>query len=516
MPFVGPGAAESTATQALSPGTVLGKYQLLRRLALGGMAELYLARVAGLQGFEKLVALKRILPPQVENEDYVAMFLDEARLAATLHHVNIAQVYDIGVAAGSYFFTMEFVEGVDVARLMRTLTRAARGLPLEHALGIVIGTCAGLHHAHDKRDPTGRPLNIVHRDVSPSNVLVAYDGAVKLVDFGIAKAAGQSHATRGSTLKGKIAYMSPEQCRGRPLDRRSDVFACGILLHELTTGRRLFRGENEFAVMNLIADRDAPAPSTWVKDYPPELERIVMRAMARDREARYATAEDLQVDLEDFARRRQLAVSSLALGRFMRDLFADKVQAMSEARQLGRLVELLSEEGGAPGGHELSQAPAPDDTTGEVDPVAIDATATIVSERSRTLPSIPPLSNTWKVDMWRRWSKPLGKTVVGAGLALALAGVGMTWLGRTASSAGGPLPSPAASGPALGEAPPAQPPWQPEETVRPVPRPVETPLDPPAASLASSPPPDEAAGSERRVKSKPRPKAWDPDSLEQP
>src|SRR5690606_29379467 len=191
------------------PGSLLGKYQLLRRLATGGMAELFLARAKAIHGFEKLVVLKRILPQHAENDDFIRMFLAEARLAATLHHPNIVQVYDIGGEEGSYFFTMEFVQGVDLRKLVRAARKKNKALPLEHILHVIMGMAAGLNHAHEKVGLDGKPLGIVHRDVSPSNVLVTFEGGVKIVDFGIAKAASAQVATIAGTLKGKIPYMSP-------------------------------------------------------------------------------------------------------------------------------------------------------------------------------------------------------------------------------------------------------------------------------------------------------------------
>ncbi len=308
----------------LVPGMQLGKYQLLKRLAVGGMAEIYLARASGIEGFEKYVVLKRILPQHAANDDFIRMFLDEARLAATLHHQNIAQTYDIGTDGGSYFFTMEYVHGEDMRNILKTCARTRKGLPLDHSITMVLGTAAGLHNAHEKLAPNGTPLNIVHRDVSPSNVLVTYDGAVKVVDFGIAKAATHRAESRVGSLKGKIAYMSPEQCRGEKLDRRSDVFAIGILLYELTTGTRLFKGENEFAILSQIVNNDVPPPSTRRQGYPEGLESIVMRALKRNRDERYGTAQELQLELEGFARDQRLVVSSVALSAFMTELFGKK------------------------------------------------------------------------------------------------------------------------------------------------------------------------------------------------
>jgi serine/threonine protein kinase len=315
----------------------LGKYQLLRRLATGGMAEIYIARAEGMAGFEKLVVLKRILPQHAESEDFIRMFLTEARLAATLHHPNIVQVYDIGEDAGTYFFTMEWVKGQDLRKLVRASRKAERALPLEHIMLVVTGVAAGLEHAHEQTDPEGRPLGIVHRDVSPSNVIVTYDGAVKLVDFGIAKAASAQSATVAGTLKGKIPYMSPEQCRGEQVDRRSDVFSIGTLLWELTTGMRLFSGDNEIAVLNRVARGDVPPPSTVRPDYPAGLEDIVMKALRSDPNQRYQTAMDLQIELEDFARETRLPVSSARLSKFMRELFSDELAHLAAWRAADRV-----------------------------------------------------------------------------------------------------------------------------------------------------------------------------------
>jgi serine/threonine protein kinase len=314
-----------------STGMRLGKYELVSSLAAGGMAELFVARQAGIEGFEKLVVLKRILPQLADRQDFVRMFLDEARLAATLHHPNIAQVYDIGFepADRSYFFTMEYVQGRDARDVLRA-ARDTGGLPLEHALAIVCGVAAGLHYAHER--------DVVHRDISPSNVLVSFDGGVKLVDFGIAKVRSRHSETQAGSLKGKIAYMSPEQCRGEDVDRRSDVFALGVLLYELTTATRLFRGTNEFALIQDITGKDAPPPSSRRADYPPALEAIVMRALARDREARYATAEDLQLALERFAHDARLAVSELALRRYMHVLFGEGATPVPDAVKPSTIV----------------------------------------------------------------------------------------------------------------------------------------------------------------------------------
>jgi serine/threonine protein kinase len=337
----------------LAPGDKLGKYDLIRQIAIGGMAELYLARTVGIEGFEKLVVVKRMLPQHANNGTFVEMFLNEARLAATLHHPNVAQVYDIGQEQGDYFFAMEYVHGEDLDQIALQANEQGVPLSMDAALTLVAGLCAGLHYAHDKVGADGRPLEIVHRDVSPSNVLVSYDGAVKLVDFGIARMAKRP-TTRGG-LKGKIAYMSPEQCRSSgSLDRRSDVFSVGMILYELTAGQLPFAGETEYQLLDQIVNTDAPAPSVFVPGFPPALERIVLRALARDRNQRYASALELQGALEDFAHENRLRVSPLVLARLMSSLFPARLEEWAHAKAQGaffveqHVVRTLIEDGKTP------------------------------------------------------------------------------------------------------------------------------------------------------------------------
>jgi serine/threonine protein kinase len=338
----------------LVPGDKLGKYELIRQIAIGGMAELYLARTSGIEGFEKLVVLKRILPQHHANQSFVNMFLNEARLAATLHHPNIAQVYDIGVEDGDYFFAMEYVHGEDLMHISTASNEQGVPMSMDAALTLATGLCAGLHYAHEKAGPEGKPLGIVHRDVSSSNVIVSYDGAVKLVDFGIARAASRPGTTQGG-LKGKIAYMSPEQCTSKAIiDRRSDIFSVGTLLYELTTGQLPFTGETEYQVLNQIVNDNAPPPSRLVPEYPGALEKIVMRALARDPAQRYPNALTLQGALEDFAHENRLRVSPLVLGRLMGTLFPERLEEWAQAKTQGaffveqHVVRTLIEAGKTP------------------------------------------------------------------------------------------------------------------------------------------------------------------------
>jgi serine/threonine protein kinase len=335
--------ATDSALQAAPMPERLGKYEVLGHVATGGMAEIHLARAVGLMGFDRPVVIKRMLPQIAGSPALVGMFLDEARIAAVLHHPNIVQVYDIGRACGQNFFAMEFLHGKDVRQIVRAAHARGQRLPLEHALNIIIGVCAGLHYAHDKLDFDGRPLKIVHRDVSPQNVFVTFDGAVKVVDFGLANASRGRGARRLGSVKGKLRYRSPEQCLGAPLDRRSDIFAVAVMLWELTTGLRLRRGDSEIEVMRAIVERDAPTPRTVDADYPPELERIVMKGLRRDPAARYQTARELEHDLEAFVREHRVALSSDGLAAFVRGLYGEEMSRWLAAQRRGEpLAEHLA------------------------------------------------------------------------------------------------------------------------------------------------------------------------------
>jgi len=321
-----------------------GKYTLIRKIAIGGMAEIFLALQRSVAGFEKIIVVKRILPHLAKDSQFVTMLLDEARIAATLNHPNVAQIYDVGQHDGQFYIAMEHVHGED----LRSVVRAMKGknvtsFPLEHSLAILLGMSAGLAYAHEQRTLDGEPMNIVHRDVSPQNVLVTFNGDVKLVDFGIAKA-GRSNAedTKSGKLKGKVPYMSPEQAQGLELDARSDIFALGVMLFELTTGRRLFRGANEFETLKMIVEQPYPAPRAINPNLAPRLEAIIQRALEKDRDRRYQTARELQADLEDFIRQEKLAVSPISLGEWMQMLFAERLaqqkQMLLEGRQLAEVI----------------------------------------------------------------------------------------------------------------------------------------------------------------------------------
>jgi len=318
-------AAEHRCVVPPEPTTAVparvGRYEVISHLATGGMAQIYLARQTGLGSFERHVVLKTILRERATDQRFVTMFLDEAKLAATLNHHNIAQVYEVDQSDGAYFMAMEFVHGENARAILETSLRRGWTIPLELAVMIISGAAAGLHHAHERRGKNGQPLNIVHRDVSPANIMVGYDGSVKVLDFGIAKAEERATKTVGGAIKGKYGYMSPEQCKGKPLDRRSDIFALGICLYELTTLRRAFKGNDDFETMKRIVAGDVVLPSVAVADYPRELEAIVLTAMANDPGARFQSAQELIEALDGFAQRAKLIGSNTAMGRFMVQLF---------------------------------------------------------------------------------------------------------------------------------------------------------------------------------------------------
>ncbi|MEM9458417.1 MAG: protein kinase [Myxococcota bacterium] len=306
-----PGSIHARAF-GLRAGDRIGRYECVAPLAMGGMAEVYLARHRGAAGFEKRVVIKRVLPHLAVDADFVDMFLKEARLAAALDHPGIAQVIDFGHDGRDYYMVLEYVQGHDLRAVLKEGVRREGALPLPVALGIAVEATAALHHAHQQRDEQGQPLGIVHRDVSPSNILLAHTGAVKVIDFGIARAIGISRTTRAGVVKGKAGYMSPEQCRDEPVDHRTDVFGLGIVLYEMTTGYRLFHASSDFAAMNKIAEGRFVPPREAVPDYPASLETIVLRCLATHPGDRFDSCDALRIALEGFAVQQRLVLSAAA------------------------------------------------------------------------------------------------------------------------------------------------------------------------------------------------------------
>jgi len=341
-----------------------GQYELVQRIAQGGMAEIFLAtRKGDLGGFEKQVAIKRIFQHLTGREETVNMFFDEARIAATLHHPNIVQVYDLGEVDGYFYIAMEFVRGTDLRRVCRRGLERDRYLPTEIAVHVVAQTAAGLHYAHTRTDEAGRPRNIVHRDISPQNILLSMDGHVKICDFGIAKAENRLARTRTGQFKGKLSYMSPEQFNGEEVDARSDVFNLGIVLYEITLARRLFDAKTDFERMRQIANAHVTPPSDVRSDFPPGLERIILKALRHDPDERFQTAEEVQLALEDWLHEEGAKVGSVEVGEYMADVFPElkdgipQNMARVEFPADGREERSAGEggmEGSVPGVHERS------------------------------------------------------------------------------------------------------------------------------------------------------------------
>ncbi len=312
----------------------LGRYQLLYQIAFGGMAEIYRARTFTEDGQVQYVAIKRVLPHLAEDEQFLQMLADEARIAGLLRHEAIAQLYEFSRVGNEYFMAMEFVDGKDVRSILEKCRRERRWLPPELAAFIIMRALEGLHAAHEVRDESGKPLNLVHRDVSPSNILVGYDGSVKLCDFGIAKATLSRVKTRAGIIKGKVKYMSPEQAMGRRLDRRSDIFSAGSVLYEMLTMVPPFLAKNEIQLILKVRDAKFVPVRERNPAVPPALEFIVHRAMSRSRTARFQTAREFAQALRDFLGGHARGLNARHLSRYMKSLFA---------RELDREQELLRE-----------------------------------------------------------------------------------------------------------------------------------------------------------------------------
>jgi eukaryotic-like serine/threonine-protein kinase len=332
----------------------IGRYELLHKIAAGGMAEVFLARQWGQGGFFRDVVIKRLFPHYAEHEHALRMFQDEARLLGELSHPNIPQAYDLGYSDGFWYLAMEHVGGVTLTDLCRTAAKLQRPMPLAVAIGIVSQVCIALHHAHERRDREGKALRIVHRDVTPHNIIITHDAVVKVLDFGVAQTSARVDTDAGA-VRGTYAYMGPEQVRGKPLDKRADVFALGVILYELTTGRRLFRG-SDVEIMTAIVERDVIPPSRHVPNYPPELEQIVLQALARDRSRRTASAAHLALSLDQFCMRQGLVVGALVVAQYVRTIYPYErahEKGMGIVREEPAAEEEASEEAVAPVPEEL-------------------------------------------------------------------------------------------------------------------------------------------------------------------
>ncbi|MBX3230958.1 MAG: serine/threonine protein kinase [Labilithrix sp.] len=386
---------------SLRPGTRLGRYELLVPIARGGMARVWAARQHGQRGFQKLVAIKTILPHLADEPEFEHMFLDEARIASGVHHPNVCEIYELGEEKRTLYLAMEWVNGDSFSRALR-ISGKPEPVEVSIAARIIADACAGAHAAHELEDDNGRKLGVVHRDLSPHNILINADGFTKVCDFGVAKALGQIHEqTSAGQLKGKISYMSPEQVTGDPVDRRSDVFSLGCVLYEATTGRRPFRGEGDHNVMQAIVNGQFESPAAIVRGYPPELERIIARALASVPNRRFASAELMRYALEEFLAKGPL-VTQGHVGQMVKTRLAELLERRRE-----RIKQASSSaESWDPASVPPSRMPAdhrsgvkPSQSSGRLEPLGV-----IGPTSSSTIPQAPSaiaqmaLGETQEVD----------------------------------------------------------------------------------------------------------------------
>jgi eukaryotic-like serine/threonine-protein kinase len=310
---------------------LLDSYELLTELAAGGMATVYLARKLGVAGFQRFVAIKRLHPHLAGEREFIEMFLDEARLAALIHHPNVVPILEVGTSPRGYYLVMEYIEGDTLARLLARATTSGDKLPLRVGMRILIDTLLGLHAAHELVDDNDRPLNLVHRDVSPQNILVGIDGTSRITDFGVARAATRLTSTRAGQLKGKLAYMAPEQARGAPIDRRADLFSIGVVLWEVLANRRLFKGETEADTLNRVLFEPVPSVREMMPELCPALADVAMRALERDPDKRHATAALFADELERAAREVDAVAGATEVATYVQKVVGQQIAQQRQA-----------------------------------------------------------------------------------------------------------------------------------------------------------------------------------------
>ena len=320
---------------------IFGEYKILKKIATGGMAEVFLAKRIGMKGFEKLLAIKRILPQFSENEEFIAMFIDEAKLAAKLNHRNIIQIYDFGSQQGSYYIAMEYIFGKDLRSILKKSREKGESLPLAQCAYIITEAAKGLEYAHTLKDHFGKPLQIIHRDISPQNILLSYEGEVMLADFGIAKAASKSTETRAGVLKGKILYMSPEQAWGKTIDRRSDLYSLGVVLYEMVTQRKIFDADSEFSMLEKVRNGEVEFPPNVFENIPKYFLQVIQKALEKNPDHRYQSAHDMRVDLENYLLTTQERLSEKTISNYLKRLFREEID--EERKILTESTEILVE-----------------------------------------------------------------------------------------------------------------------------------------------------------------------------
>ncbi len=429
--------------------TRFGKYLLLEKLATGGMAQLYRAKIIGVEGFEKFIAIKQILPHLAHEEELITSFIDEAKLAALLNHQNIVQIYDFGSMENSYFITMEFLHGKDLRGVNAKAKEKGIPISLENSLFLISKVCAGLDYAHKLKDFQGKSLNIIHRDISPQNVFLTYQGDVKIVDFGIAKAASQSTITQVGMIKGKVAYMSPEQAAGKVIDHRSDIFATGILLYELVAGGRMFKGDDTLQILSKVRDADFTPLGTLKGGLPEKLYDIVEKALAKEPENRYQSCGDMQADIEECIFRLNLRPSGRTLADYLGLLFAEEIEAegkrMADTAEAGAVSDRARDAEAERRAAAVPSAPPPP------------------ADRSETPPPSPPKparnTATASSEPAKGGKKGIFAAVAGVAVAALLAG-GYLLTGKgketagTAATTTATATSPSAAVPAVPSSPP--------------------------------------------------------------
>ena len=477
------------------PPLLVGRYAIYDRIAVGGMATVHLGRLVGEGGFARTVAIKRLHAHLALDPDFVSMFLDEARLAARIRHPNVVHTLDVVVADTEVFLVMEYVEGESLACLIRILSARGEAMAPSHASGLISPVLHGLHAAHEAKTDQGEPLAMVHRDVSPQNILVGIDGVPRVLDFGVAKALGQSHSTRDGEIKGKLAYMSPEQVEGRAINRRTDVFAASVVLWEALTGKRLFKGKNDAHVLRMLLTGDVQPPSSIAPAVPRSLDAVVMRGLARDAAARFATAEEMADALEDAA--PPLATRKLAT--WLQAQLGDRLAARATL-----LKEIESSSGVGPARNLPVAATAdvaldliPEPIHDEEAPTRIASQVSSISVVAAPRPSAsPPRSRL----------SPMALVAGAAAVCLGIA--------RLAAAARGPRDAPAATAtssptaPSPSMAPPSVSSLPPTVVVAPGPTiPVPTAAEAPATAMAPAP---RLTASARPAATPPRPTSKTP------